>query len=250
MAGVTVCIARHCYYRVGLIMITLALDTTTRTASSAVLSGAILLGEWVGDAAVSPAAQLPRGVAEALATAGCRPGDVDLLAVAVGPGSFTGLRVGIATMQALAVALSRPLIGVSALEALAVCAAIECQADDHLLIAPWVDAWRGDVYAGAYRAGRALTPPVVSDPVRVLADLEGPLLFTGDGAAAHRALITQQLGDRGRFAPTMTPRLAGAIATLAAARAEAGERPAPHAISPLYVRRPDVELARNAHRPA
>jgi tRNA threonylcarbamoyladenosine biosynthesis protein TsaB len=229
-------------------MVTLALDTTTRIATSAVLSGARVAGEWVGDAAVSPAAQLPRGVAEALAAAGCRAGDVDVLAVAVGPGSFTGLRVGIATMQGLAAALARPLIGVSALDALAVCAAIESGAGDDVLIAPWVDAWRGEIYAGAYRAGRALAPPVVGDPARVLAGLEGTVLFTGDGAASHRALVTREMGDRARFATTMTPRLAAAIARLAAARAEAGERPAPHAIAPLYVRRPDAELARDASR--
>ena len=229
-------------------MITLALDTTTKTATCAVLSGDAVTGHWTGDAARSPAAQLPRGVADALAASGCRPEDVDVLAVAVGPGSFTGLRVGIATMQGLAVALARPLIGVSALDALAEAAAIECGAGTAMLIAPWVDAWRGEVYAGAYRGGRELGPPVVGDPLRLLADLDGPVLFTGDGAAAHRAVITATLGDRARFATTMTPALAGVIARLARTRALSGERPVPHAIAPLYVRRPDAELARDASR--
>ena len=71
-------------------MVTLALDTTTKAATSAVVSGARVVGEWAGDAAISPAAQLPRGLEDALAAAGCRLGDVDVLAVAVGPGSFTG----------------------------------------------------------------------------------------------------------------------------------------------------------------
>ncbi len=228
-------------------MVTLALDTTTKAATSAVVSGARVLGEWAGDAGISPAAQLPRGIEEALAAAGCRPGDVDVLAVAVGPGSFTGLRVGIATMQGLAVALTRPLLGVSALEALMACAAAECADAGELLVSPWVDAWRGEVYAGAYRAGRGMMPPMIGDPARVLAALDGPVLLVGDGAAAHRALIVSHAGSRVRFAPTLTPRLAAAIARLAAARAQAGERPAPHAIAPLYVRRPDVEMARD-HR--
>jgi tRNA threonylcarbamoyladenosine biosynthesis protein TsaB len=227
-------------------MVTLALDTTTKTATCAVLSGDEITGQWTGDASMSPAAQLPRGIAAALAAGGCRPEDVDVLAVAVGPGSFTGLRVGIATMQGLAVAVARPLIGVSALEALAVAAAVETGTGETLLIAPWVDAWRGEVYAGAYRSSRALGPPVVGDPARLLAELDGPVLFTGDGAAAHRPLIAGTLGDRARFAPTMTPGLAGVIARLARARAQGGERPAPHAIAPLYVRRPDAELARDA----
>ena len=229
-------------------MITLALDTTTKTATSAVVSGGRVLGDWVGDAAVSPAAQLPRGVAEALASAALRLEDVDVFAVAVGPGSFTGLRVGIATMQGLAFARSRPLVGVSGLEALAACAAAECAASSERLIVPWVDAWRGEIYAGVYRDGRALTAPVVTEPAGALAAIDGAALFVGDGALAHREFISLRLGDGARFAPTMTPRLAPAIAALAAARAEAGERPAPHAIAPMYVRRPDAELARDAHR--
>ena len=228
-------------------MVTLALDTTTKIATTAVVSGTRVVGEWAGDAGLSPAAQLPRGLEEALAAAGCRPGDIDVLAVAVGPGSFTGLRVGIATMQGLAVALARPLVGVSALEALTTCAAAECADGEEVLISPWVDAWRGEVYAGAYRAGLPLMTPVVAGPARILAALDGPVLFVGDGAVAHRAFIVSQCGDRGRFAPTMTPRLAPAIARLAAARAQAGERPDPHAVAPLYVRRPDAEMARD-HR--
>jgi tRNA A37 threonylcarbamoyladenosine modification protein TsaB len=90
--------------------------------------------------------------------------------------------------------------------------------------------------------------PLVADPARALDALHGPVLFVGDGALAHRALIEARLGTHARFAATMAPRLAPVVARLAAARAEAGERPAPHAIAPLYVRRPDAELARDANR--
>src|SRR5688572_9096058 len=123
----------------------------------------------------------------------------------------------------------------------------ECVDGVGLLGSPGVDAWRGEVYAGAYRAGRPLMTPVVAGPARMLAALDGPVLFVGDGAVAHRAFIVSEAGDRGGFALTMTPRLAPAIARLAAARAEAGERPSPHAVAPLYVRRPDPEMARD-HR--
>jgi tRNA threonylcarbamoyladenosine biosynthesis protein TsaB len=245
MAGVTVCIAAL-LLSLGF-MVTLALDTTTKTATSAVLSDDVVLAEWVGDATISPAAQLPGGVVDVLGRAGCRPDDVDVLAVAVGPGSFTGLRVGIATMQGLAVAFARPLIGISGLEALAACAAGESGTEDGVIIAPWVDAWRGEVYAGRYRGGVPLGEPTVGSPEEALADLDGPALFVGDGAAAHRALIAHSR-QKARFAATMTPRLAPAIARLASARAQGGERPGPHAIAPLYVRRPDAELARDSRR--
>jgi tRNA threonylcarbamoyladenosine biosynthesis protein TsaB len=225
-------------------MVTLALDTTTRTPTCALVADAVVEGAWEGRSDESPAAQLPMGLQRALDQAGRQLADLDVLAVAVGPGSFTGLRVGIATMQGLAVALGVPLVGVSSLEALAVHAAA---ADRHAgVVAPWVDAWRGEVYAGLYRAGREERPPVVARPEDVLPGLSGTVLFVGNGSDAHRARLAAWTGGTARFAPIMQPALAETIARLAGARVAGGERPAPDAIAPLYVRRPDPELARDA----
>jgi tRNA threonylcarbamoyladenosine biosynthesis protein TsaB len=232
-------------------MLTLALDTTTRASSGAVVVDGRVGGEWTADAAQALAALLPRGLIDALAAGGWTLQDVDLLAVAVGPGSFTGLRVGIATMQGLAVALGRPLLGVSSLEALARCAAEE-HGDPTSTISVWVDAWRGEAYTGLYRHGQELRPATVGAPADALAgplaEIDGPIVLVGDGAALHRGLIEERLGRRAIFAATMQPRLAPTIARLAAARAAAGERPLPDDITPLYVRRPDVERARDARR--
>jgi len=228
-------------------MLTLALDTTTRASSGAVVVDGHVGGEWSADAAQSLAALLPRGLIDALVAGGWTLQDVDLLAVAVGPGSFTGLRVGIATMQGLAVALGRPLLGVSSLEALARCAAEE-HGDSASTISVWVDAWRGEAYTGLYRHGQEVRPATVGAPVDALAEIDGPVLLVGDGAALHRSLIEERLGRRAVFAATMQPRLAPTIARIAAARAAAGERSLPDAITPLYVRRPDVERARDARR--
>lgn len=228
-------------------MLTLALDTTTRASTGAVVVDGHLVAEWIGDAAQSLAAQLPRGLVDALTTGGWTLADVDVLAVAVGPGSFTGLRVGIATMQGLAVALRRPLLGVSSLEALAVCAVDE-YGDAAVTVSAWVDAWRGEAYTGLYRQGRELRPPTVGAPVDALEEIDGTVLLVGDGAALHHDLIEERLGPRAIFAASLQPRLAPTIARAAAARAAAGERPLPDAIAPLYVRRPDVERARDARR--
>ena len=81
--------------------------------------------------------------------AGIVLGAVDLLAVAAGPGSFTGLRVGIAAMQGLAMATGKPIVPVSTLEALARVGSV----DDGRLVAPWVDAQRGEVFAAVYESG-------------------------------------------------------------------------------------------------
>jgi tRNA threonylcarbamoyladenosine biosynthesis protein TsaB len=171
---------------------------------------------------------------------------VDTFAVATGPGSFTGLRVGIATMQGLAFATGKPLIGVSALDALAVL--VRSDADD--LVATWVNAWRGEVYAALYKHGAQIESPTVEHPVAILQRMTAHRLsrcvFIGDGAGSFAELIRQTLGDRALIAEPAAPLLAGAIARLAHTTAQSGGPHAPDAIRPLYVRRTDVELARDA----
>ena len=216
-------------------MVTLALDTTTRTSSCALVVDTRVEGTWVGHPDQSPAAQLPGGLQVAIDEAGRRLEDLELLAVAVGPGSFTGLRVGIATMQGLAVVLGLPLIGVSSLDALA------AHADPAGVgvVAAWVDAWRGEVYAGHYREGREVRPPIVALPDAALQELSGDVIFVGNGGEAHRPHLTSWTGGTARFAADMQPALAATVARLAGVRAAAGERPSPDAIAPVYVRRPD-----------
>src|SRR5688572_26899854 len=99
-------------------MLILSLDTTTRTGSAALLRDGTIVCEQGGDPLRDQAERLPADLAASLERAGLALGDVDAFAVATGPGSFTGLRVGIATMQGLAFATGKPLIGVSAFDAL------------------------------------------------------------------------------------------------------------------------------------
>jgi tRNA threonylcarbamoyladenosine biosynthesis protein TsaB len=242
------------YYRPAT-MLVLALDTTTKTGSCALARGGRVVREEASDAERGHAERLPGDLARLLERSEVTLADIDVFAVATGPGSFTGLRIGIATMQGLAMAAGKPLVGVSALDALCSIAA------DHkgpprtsstdaaralaARVATWVDAWRGEVYAALYEDGREVMPAAVARPDALLEPLRGlDVLFVGDGAATFRDSIAATLGDRARFPDTLTPPLAGTIALLAAARAAAGETPPPHAIRPLYVRRPDPELAR------
>ena len=87
---------------------------------------------------------------------------------------------------------------------------------------------------------------MVAAPDDVLRGLSGDVLFVGNGCAAHRARLAAWTGGIARFAPIMQPALAETIGRLASARVAGGERPSPDAIAPLYVRRPDPELARDA----
>ena len=231
-------------------MLILSLDTTTRAGSCALLQDDRVLREQAGDASRDQAERLPGDLAALLEREGTRLEAIDAFAVATGPGSFTGLRVGIATMQGLAMAAGKPLIGVSAFDALVKLAGDADRdgprrtAEGPRRIAAWIDAWRGEVFAALYQEGREAVAPVVAPPDVLLEPLKGRLtLFTGDGAALYETQIRAGLGDAACFTTPVAPPLAAAIAALAAEAVRAGHRPLPHAIRPIYVRRSDAELA-------
>ena len=227
-------------------MVILALDTTTRAGSCAVLRSGTLLCEEASDPSQPQAARLPSDLAALLERQSIALTACDAFAVAIGPGSFTGLRIGIATMQGLALASGKPLIGVSALDALARIAATR-QAG--LKVATWVDAWRGEVYAALYQDGCEVELPTVAKPDVLLGTLaRETTAFIGDGALVYRDTICTLMGAHACFMDPVAPLLAGAIGAIATEAYESGHRPPPHAIRQLYVRRPDAELAKDADR--
>jgi tRNA threonylcarbamoyladenosine biosynthesis protein TsaB len=228
-------------------MVTLALDTSTRTGSCAVLRAGTVLADLPGDGARSHAERLPADLMTVLDRGGVPLPAVDVFAVAIGPGAFTGLRVGIATMQGLALANEKPLIGVSVLDVLATVASPDPAAGLRR-VATWVDAWRGEVYAAVFERGAATGDVTVERPDRLLPRLQGTrTLFIGDGTAVHRDAIRAAMGSLAEFAPVLEPVLAGHIGRMASARVAEGHRPRPDEIRVLYVRRPDAELARESH---
>ena len=225
-------------------MLVLALDTTTRRGSCAIARDGAVLREIAGDAARPHDERLPRELMSLVAGAGIALEAVDAYAVATGPGSFTGLRIGIATMQGLAFAAGKPLAGVSAFDALARLAA-DGRGRGAPRVATWIDAWRGEVYAALYEHGEEVEPPTVARPDALLARYPEPLTIIGDAADLYRQAIVSALPGARIAEPAMPP-LAGTIALLADAAARQAPLPPPDAIRPLYVRRPDAELARHA----
>jgi tRNA threonylcarbamoyladenosine biosynthesis protein TsaB len=226
-------------------MLVLALDTTTRTGSCALARHARVIRQLASDPGQSHAEHLPGDLMRILEAEQTPLASVEVFAAATGPGSFTGMRVGIATMQGLAFASGTPLVGVSGLDALARIAVAHA-ADAH--VATWVDAWRGEVYAALYQHGREVEAPTVAHPAALLDAYRqrGPVFFIGDGAGTFAGLITETLGAQAVLAPIVAPLLAGTIAQLAHEVVAAGSRPMADAIRPLYVRRTDAELARDA----
>jgi tRNA threonylcarbamoyladenosine biosynthesis protein TsaB len=226
-------------------MLVLALDTTTKAGSCALTRDGVVVLEHAGDAGRPHDTRLPRDLMMLLDDARIALEEVDVYSVATGPGSFTGLRIGIATMQGLAFAADKALIGVSAFDALA--RVVERPAHEPVRIATWIDAWRGEVYAALYESGREIEPPIVARPAALLQRLRGRrTVFAGDAAALYRSEILQVMGADAEIADPPLPPLAATIGTIATEMGQSGYLPTPHAIRPVYVRRPDAELARDA----
>jgi tRNA threonylcarbamoyladenosine biosynthesis protein TsaB len=205
-----------------------------------------VLAELSGDPAVTHGQRLPLDLMRVLDAARTRLEDVELLAVAAGPGSFTGLRVGIATAQGLALARGLRIVPVSTLEALAREALHD--AGREALIGAWIDAQRGEVFATLFGAAReqVLAPPSSAKPLETLSGWRphlgsSPVLFAGDGAVRYRDVIASTLGEQARFMDRV-PALAAAIGRIAAQ--EPDRAVMPHAVVPIYIRRSDAELAR------
>ena len=240
-------------------MLVLALDTTTRQGSVALMRDGVVLATYAGDAAVTHGVRLPGDVVRLLDAQTLRIADVDLFAVAAGPGSFTGLRIGIATMQGLAMANSKPLVGISALDAIN--EAVSSQLSDLSIslsaqpsalsprdeVAVWMDAGRGQVFSALYRNRAVFESALVDKPAEILARWarEGsvPPIFAGDGALAYRDLILGAAPSTGVVDPV--PPLAPAVARLADLHVQQHGAASPDAIRPIYIRRSDVELARD-----
>jgi tRNA threonylcarbamoyladenosine biosynthesis protein TsaB len=166
--------------------------------------------------------------------------DIDIFAAARGPGSFTGLRIGIAAMEGFVAAHHKRGAGITTLQALAWRTGVS-----DALIAPMIDARRGDIYGAVYRRARNVDgfdtlieerPPVVLKPAEWLAVLpHEPLIFCGDGAVRYRPMLEQ-----GQW------RIQSIDLYLASTIAELAVDPNAPPLGPLYVRKPDAEIARES----
>jgi len=231
----------------------MALDTTGRAGSVALVEDGQVVREREGDASHTHGERLPGE----LASLGVPFSSVDVFAVATGPGSFTGLRIGLATVQGLALVNRRNVVGVSALEAHAQLASRRCDAG--ALVACWIDAQRGEVFSALYRVAEApvfsperlveLEAPAVADPGRTLAEWSRhrihSALFVGDGAVRYERALPRN-GDSPHLV-TPAP-IAGAVGCMAAVSAARGLAALPETVHALYVRRPDAELHRDGSR--
>jgi len=165
-----------------------------------------------------------------LRTVGVLPRDVEGYAVTVGPGPFTGLRVGISTVQGLAMAGGRLVLPMSGLDVLAA----RMRGEGEVLV-PMIDAGRGQVYAARYdKDARLVEGPFLASPAELLETLPEGAVFLGDGALAYQSLLR----TKGYLPSRRSLFLAGTLARLAVS--SFGEAKEPSEIRPLYLRGADI----------
>lgn len=197
-------------------MLILAFDTATDVATSALLDDGEVLGERR-----SRAVQVLEDVDALLRQAGKRPDAIDALAVGIGPGSFTGVRIGLATARGLALALDVPVAGISTLAALA------AGAPGAL---PVIDARRREIFVGGAGGPRCLAPADL--------DLEPGTVCVGNGAIRYRDLLEE---NGAAVPPDEDERHVPRARFHAQLARDFG---AADAVEPLYLRVPDAERAR------
>ena len=254
----------------------LALDTSTATASLAVCDGGLPLAEAALAVGRRRGEHLPGAIAWLLGTLGLKPAEVEGFAVGLGPGSFTGLRAGLALVKGMALPNPRPLVGVSSLHALAA-AAVGHRGP----VLPVIDAHKGEVYAAVFETGSAaaaregagvegpaqpislplrLSPDSALLPgrlpdllsaagVRPVADSIAPgpapfsnVLVLGDGLLKHAAAIAAALPGAVFAPPLCWPPRAAWVAALAWLRLLACDTDPLDPLVPIYVRSSDTDL--------
>jgi len=223
----------------------LAVDTTTPTGSVALLREGALLGQSEMTPPAAHSARLLRTVDELLARHGISVRDVEAFAVAAGPGSFTGIRIGLSAVKALAFASGRPVAPVSSLEALAAKAAGPGVA----FVAPIIDAKKGEVYAALFKTREGGLVEVVAqgayNPASFLDLLPGgaSIVFIGSGLDAYGEAVRVKLG-KGAVFSSAPPYIAAEVGRLGHQLLSRGEGVTSDRVEPLYFRLSQAEEKR------
>lgn len=221
----------------------LAVDTSANVAAAALVSGGKLLAESMLNNKTTHSEKLMPMIDFVLKNSGMDITDIDLFAVANGPGSFTGLRIGVSTVKGLAHAVNKPIVGISTLAGLAY-----NLFETDGLISPIMDARRFQVYNAVYKwekgVFREIAPPraiALDDCIKEFEN-EKKVYFLGDGVPVHKEAIKEKMGDRAVFVPENNlNQRASSLAVLAEKKAALSEKDDYNSLMPFYLRKPQAE---------
>ncbi len=225
----------------------LALDTSTACCTLAITCGTAIRGEILASVSLNSRVRHSRRLLTAidwmLSETGVDWQMIKGIAIGLGPGSFTGLRIGMATAKGLAATAEKPLFGIPTLDALA------CHCMTERLICAVLDARKKQVYVAFYRpAESSLAERVgairVVDPEALISEIKEPVMMVGDGVPVYRELWKKGLGERVVFAPPVLQYPSAAAVGLLGGLELAGDRALDLASAvPLYIRASDAELS-------
>lgn len=216
----------------------LGIDTSTMMGAVGIVEGEDILAELRTNVAVTHSERLMLHIDGLLRSARLTLDDIGGFAVTVGPGSFTGLRIGLAAVKGLAYGTGRPVAGISSLDVLA-----DNLPYSRYQAAPALDARKGMVYAALYRTADGapvmLMPPSVITPDGLAETITEPTIFVGEGAYVYREYLAARLGDKALFAPRAYGYPSGAAVAFRGLREiMAGRASALSTLAPMYIREP------------
>ena len=220
----------------------LAIDTSGHALSAAIAENDVIIGSFGADSGKNHSLELLPKLELLLEDKDLSLSDIDVFAVTIGPGSFTGLRIGLATLKAWSQAFAKPLIGISSLDAMAK------TANQNGYVVPIFDARRNEVYCAIYFDGRRLSPDRAVEPealAQELAKIKESIVFCGDGLKFSTKIFQKALGENFNL-PNHgnTLFMAEATAKLAYERYKAGEFDDSASLVPIYLRLSEAEEKR------
>ncbi len=219
----------------------LAVDTATKSCSVAVIDEKSVISEFSVNHNDTHSKFLMGMIRDILSICHMSVNDLDGFAVTIGPGSFTGLRIGLSAVKGLALASVKPIVGVSSLEALA----YQVFGSDKL-VCPMMDARRSEVYAARYRFKNLKLeiekPPMALSPEEAIENINESCILVGDGAILYQDLIRDVLGPTAVFT-NFTQHLirASTVGHIAMQRFKANDTDDVSLIEPFYLRKSDAE---------
>lgn len=222
--------------------IVLGVETSSLDCGVALAEGGRVMGELLSATGEPASERLVQFIEVLLKQSDLGIDDLSGFAVSIGPGSFTGLRVGLSTIKGLCHSTSKPLVRVPTLDALAF-AVPYC----HYVLCPMLDARRGEVYAAFYQTGsgelQRLTPYLALTPSELLKRVEEDTVFLGSGVDAYREQIVKTLEAKAHFVTPNPPTArASSVAVIGAVKLLKGETEEPDGVEPLYLRPSQAEL--------
>ena len=218
----------------------LAIDTSTRYGGVALSGGDGTLASYCWYSLHNHTAELAPAIDHILEVSETGPAGLDAVAVALGPGGFSALRVGISAAKGLALALNIPVVGVGTLEMQAY-----PYADTGMPICPLLEAGRGEVAAAIFQASQGrwkkLQDERVCTPEELVESISKPTIFCGESVENHRKFLQQALGDKAAIVGfSAVPSRLWALAALAAERLRQQDTDNLAALQPLYLRKPSI----------